>query len=244
MMMMRRRRRRREADEMLMRDQTTEQEKVLLQIRNVFFDTQESKFPSGYDPRRRGVLCWLTSGPEKKEVKINVCVYILDIARNMPFAACFRGCGSTLALRYGNLRIATQHFKWSFAKRQENGVPKWCIEKKHPFLWEWSKKRGKVLRRSWSSTHHGTEARPAFELNRSARMMWCISFSRTGGGLFKGILLKRVTCGCESWCHAILVSAMKQLLEKPLIWRPAAKTHHGFLWPLKIYQFHNTADAL
>lgn len=62
-----------------MRDQTTEQEKLLLQIRNVFFDKQKSKFPSGYDPRRRGVLCWLTSGTEKKEVKINVCVYILDI---------------------------------------------------------------------------------------------------------------------------------------------------------------------
>ena len=50
---------------MLMWDQTTEQEKVLLQIRNVFY-TQKSKFPSGYDPRRRGVLCWLTSGTEKK----------------------------------------------------------------------------------------------------------------------------------------------------------------------------------
>ena len=102
-----------------MRDQTTEQEKVLLQIRNVFFDTQKSKFPSGYDPRRRGVLCWPTSGTEKEEVKINVCVYILDIARNMAFAACFRACGSILALRYGNLRLAKQHFKWLFAKRQK-----------------------------------------------------------------------------------------------------------------------------
>lgn len=63
-------------DEMLMWDQTTEQEKVLLQIRNVFFDTQKSKFPSGYDPRRRGVPCWLTSGIEKEEVKINVCITV------------------------------------------------------------------------------------------------------------------------------------------------------------------------
>ena len=124
-----------------MRDQATEQEKVLLQIRNVFFDAKKSKFTSGYDPRRRGVLCWLTSGTEKKEVKINVCVYILDIARNMAFAACFRGCGSILALRYGNLTIAKQHFKCSFAKRHKNGVPKWCVEKTTPIFMRIIKKK-------------------------------------------------------------------------------------------------------
>lgn len=140
-----------------MRDQATEQEKVLLQIRNVFFDAKKSKFPSGYDPRRRGVLCWLTSGTEKKEVKINVCVYILDIARNMAFAACFRGCGSILALRYGNLTIAKQHFKCSFAKRHKNGVPKWCVEKTTPIFMRIIKKKTRkssetimILNPSWN----------------------------------------------------------------------------------------------
>lgn len=183
----------REDDEMLMWDQTTEQEKVLLQIRNGFF---------WYKKVQVSVRIWssttrcavLADIRDRKERGQDQCMRIHPRYRKKHgFCRMFSWLRVLfLALRYGNLRIAKQHFKWSFAKRQKNGVPKWCIEKKTPICMRMIKKeRGKVLRRSWSSTHHGTEARPAFELNRSARMMWCISFSRTGGGLFKGILLKR-----------------------------------------------------
>ena len=182
----------REDDEMLMWDQTTEQEKVLLQIRNGFF---------WYKKVQVSVRIWSST---------TRCAVLADIRDRKE-----RGQGQCMRIhpRYRKkhgfcrmfswLRLYTGPEVWKSKNCQAalqmvvcKKTKKWCTkmvywEKNTHFYENYQKKRGKVLRRSWSSTHHGTEARPAFELNRSARMMWCISFSRTGGGLFKGILLKR-----------------------------------------------------
>ena len=151
-----------------------------------FFDRQKSKFLPGYDPRRRGVLCWLTRD-----------------RKNHGFCCIF----SWLWV-YGHL-IAKQHFKWSsFAKSKKKLCTKMALKKKktRPIDIKYIKLDLKTnkTKEKVPKKHHDPQpiimeptasfffylgkiliiiSRPAFELNRSARMMWCISFSRTNGGL-------------------------------------------------------------
>jgi len=140
-----------------MRDQTTEQEKVLLQIRNVFF---------WYTKVQVSVRIWssttrcavLADIRDRKERGQDQCMRVHPRYRKKHgFCRMFSWLRFFfLALRYGNLRIATQHFKWSFARRQKNGVPKWCIEKSTHFYENYQKNTRKssetvmILNPSWN----------------------------------------------------------------------------------------------